>query len=150
MPAETTRKRIKTFSDYFIFGETKNVPEFENTATQIKTYCSLMKYCSIYSFIQPLKIAFTMLEMVIKFNQGFENRWMSIERKSIWTVCVITPQTQDVNWTYIRRSENVQDVFWTSYVRSIYVLYLQGNECYVYCFSLRWSKNSWNNYCIWN
>ena len=24
--------------------------------------------------------------------------------------------TQDVNWTYIRRSEDFQDVFWTSYV----------------------------------
>ena len=33
-----------------------------------------------------------------------------------------TPWTQDVNWTYIRRSEDVQDVFWTSYVLSIYVL----------------------------
>ena len=32
-----------------------------------------------------------------------------------------TQWTQDVNWTYIRRSEDVQDVFWTSYVRSIYV-----------------------------
>ena len=50
MSAEITRKR---FSDYSIFEETKNVPEFENIATQIKTYCSLMKYYSIYSFIQP-------------------------------------------------------------------------------------------------
>ena len=32
---------------------------------------------------------------------------------------VLSPQTQDVNWTYIRRSE---DVFWMSYVRSIYAL----------------------------
>ena len=30
----------------------------------------------------------------------------------------ITPGTHDINWTYVRRSENV---FWTSYVRSIYV-----------------------------
>ena len=36
--------------------------------------------------------------------------------------------TQDVNWTYIRRSEDVLDVFWTSYVRSIYVLCLRGIE----------------------
>ena len=35
-------------------------------------------------------------------------------------------QTQDVNQTYIRRSEDVLDVFWTSYVRSIYVLCLLG------------------------
>ena len=34
------------------------------------------------------------------------------------------PQIQYLNWTYIRRSEDVQDVFWTSYVRSIYVLCL--------------------------
>ena len=38
------------------------------------------------------------------------------------TLFQTTPWTQDVNWTYIRRSEDVQDVFWTSYVRSIYVL----------------------------
>ena len=30
--------------------------------------------------------------------------------------------TQDVNWTYIKRSEDVLDAFWTFYVRSIYVL----------------------------
>ena len=36
------------------------------------------------------------------------------------------PWTQNVNWTYLRRSEDVQDVFWTSYVRSIYVLCLEG------------------------
>ena len=34
---------------------------------------------------------------------------------------------KDVNWTYIRRSEDVQDVFWTSYVHSIYVLCLLVN-----------------------
>ena len=33
-----------------------------------------------------------------------------------------TPWTQDANWTYVRRSEDVLDVFWKSYVRSIYVL----------------------------
>ena len=41
-----------------------------------------------------------------------------------------TPSTQDANWTYIRRSEDVQDVLWTSYVRSIYVLCLLGNLRY--------------------
>ena len=29
---------------------------------------------------------------------------------------------------YVRRSEDVQDVFWTSYVRSIYVLCLRGKH----------------------
>ena len=37
-----------------------------------------------------------------------------------------SPETQDVNWTYIRRSEDVQDAFWKFYVRSIYVLCLLG------------------------
>ena len=38
-----------------------------------------------------------------------------------------TRWTQDVNWAYIRRSEDVLHVFWTSYVRLIYVLCLRGN-----------------------
>ena len=32
----------------------------------------------------------------------------------------------DANWTYIRRSEDVQHAFWTSYVRSIYALCPRG------------------------
>ena len=39
----------------------------------------------------------------------------------------LTSQTQDVNWTHIRRSEDVSDVFWTSYVLSVYVLCLRGD-----------------------
>ena len=34
---------------------------------------------------------------------------------------------QDKNWTYIRRSEDIQNVFWTSYVPTVYVLCLRGN-----------------------
>ena len=34
----------------------------------------------------------------------------------------VSPWTQDVNWTYKRRSKDVQDVFWTSYVLSVYTL----------------------------
>ena len=37
-------------------------------------------------------------------------------------------QTQDANWTYLRRSEDILDVFWTSYVRLIYVLCLWGYQ----------------------
>ena len=39
-----------------------------------------------------------------------------------------TPWAQDVNWTYIRRSEDILEVFWTSYVRSIYVLCSGGKK----------------------
>ena len=33
-----------------------------------------------------------------------------------------TPWTQDVHWTFMGRIKGVQGVFWTSHVRSIYVL----------------------------
>ena len=39
-----------------------------------------------------------------------------------------TPWAQDVNWTYIRRSEDILEVFWASYVRSIYVLCSGGKK----------------------
>ena len=38
------------------------------------------------------------------------------------TATSYSPWTQDVNWMYIRRSKDVQDIFWTSYIRSTYVL----------------------------
>ena len=34
---------------------------------------------------------------------------------------VASSYTRDVNWTYIRRSVDVQDVFWTSHILSIYL-----------------------------
>ena len=34
-----------------------------------------------------------------------------------------TGRKLNVNWTYVRRSKHVLHVFWTSYVRSVYVLY---------------------------
>ena len=39
-----------------------------------------------------------------------------------------TLQTQDVNWTHIRRSEDAMDVFWTSFVCLIYSLCLRGHS----------------------
>ena len=38
----------------------------------------------------------------------------------------VSPWTQDVSSTYIRRSEDVLNVFRTSYVRSVYVLFPGG------------------------
>ena len=40
--------------------------------------------------------------------------------------CVRITWTQDVNWAYIKRSEDLKDVFWTSWVCSIYVLCPEG------------------------
>ena len=39
--------------------------------------------------------------------------------------------TQNVNWTYMRSSKDVLDIFWTSYVRSIYVLCSGDSPCQV-------------------
>ena len=44
---------------------------------------------------------------------------------------VDSPWTQEVNWTYIRRSEDVLDALWTFYVRSIYVL-CPGGSTWLY------------------
>ena len=61
-----------------------------------------------------------------------KNQYYGITNDLIYTAqysvnCLaISPWTQDVNWKYIRHSEDVQDVFWTSYVRSVYVLCLRG------------------------
>ena len=37
-----------------------------------------------------------------------------------------TPWAQDVTWTYIRRSEDVQHVFWTCYEHSVWVVCPRG------------------------
>ena len=45
------------------------------------------------------------------------------KRQVNFTCCkVISPWAHDVNWMYIRRSEDIQDIIWTSYVRLTYVL----------------------------
>ena len=58
-----------------------------------------------------------------------------------------TPQTQDVNWIYIRPSEDVLDFFWTSYVRSIYVLCLRGAH-YLMKFKYSYLKPFGKIYCL--
>ena len=45
-----------------------------------------------------------------------------------------SPRILDINWTSIRRSEDFQDFFWTSYIRSIYVLCPGGCACH--CFDI--------------
>ena len=56
----------------------------------------------------------------------------------------MTPWTQDVNWTYKRRSEDVLDVFWMSYIRSICVLCPRGGS--VRPFSTLWKSSSLEEY----
>ena len=56
----------------------------------------------------------------LPYSQCLAKYWKRI----LWSTY---PQTQDVNWTYVKRSDDVQDVFRTSYVLSIYVLCLRGS-----------------------
>ena len=60
--------------------------------------------------------------MKIIFYPSIVNKVKLFDNKYLQFVLGFTPWTQGVNWTYIRRSEDAQDVFWTSYVRSIYAL----------------------------
>ena len=43
-----------------------------------------------------------------------------------WLFQELNTWAQNVNWTCIRRSEEIPDVFWTSYLRSIYVHFSGG------------------------
>ena len=78
----------------------------------------------VYQSFNPVSIQcfFTDSTIIIKF---------------IWTSMTNNLLKQDVNWTYIRSSEDVQDVLYTSYARS-YVLCLRGtgrcgklSACYI-------------------
>ena len=67
-------------------------------------------------------------------NKNFCKKNKALMKKGVFShikkvICNIktyikNPWTQDVNWTYIRCSEDAQNVFWTSIVLSIYVLCL--------------------------
>ena len=59
----------------------------------------------------------------------------------------VSPLTQDVNWTYIRRLEDVLDVFWRSYVCSIYVLCLRG--CFPWKIFIIAKQPYWNRTSAW-
>ena len=72
----------------------------------------------------------------------FRHIWIAQRLKIFHTI----PWRQDVNWTYIRRSETALGVFWPSYVRSIYIL-CPGDTTYFFRFRLvktecqSWIKN---------
>ena len=57
------------------------------------------------------------------------------------------PSRHEVNWTYIRRSEDVQDVFWTFYVRSVYVLCLRGRcRIKLFCVKIQLNQGVYTQY----
>lgn len=49
-------------------------------------------------------------------NKFFPVLPIQIEFGHLWLVSSPSPCSQDENWTYVRRSEDVLDVMWTPYV----------------------------------
>ena len=100
--------------------------------------CFLCQWLKVYKlyFSVTVKMFHYMLRYGVKFpalsSNIFKKSNLVPDSESLYFVfhsCDITKlrwllsqSTQDVNWTHIGRSEDVLDVFWTSYVRSIYVL----------------------------
>ena len=64
-------------------------------------------------------------------------KWVNCATTKLWLSCqtihtavdsfylrkYTSPWTQDVRWTYVRRSEDILEIFWTSYISSVEVLY---------------------------
>ena len=85
----------------------------------ITLLCNLFNHTSAWVFSCKFAAYFQNLFLISSVESCFcLDYWYDAVR-----FCELSPWTQDENWTYIRRSD-VQNIFWTSYVRSIYVLCL--------------------------
>ena len=78
-----------------------------------------------------LIIAFQSEAMIMPFSlkNGYRLNWSGLLIFSAMPekYLLLTPLTQDANWTYIKRSEAILDVLGTSYIRLIFVPFAKGN-----------------------
>lgn len=78
-----------------------------------------------------LIIAFQSEAMIMPFSlkNGYRLNWSGLLIFSAMPekYLLLTPLTQDANWTYIKRSEAMLDVLGTSYIRLIFVPFAKGN-----------------------
>ena len=81
------------------------------------SYCSLLLINFLYKRCHIIYMSYHIHVMKNIYPTGSHYHWF------IGTA----PSTQGINSTYIRRSKDVLKIFWTSYVRSIYVL-CQGSR----------------------
>ena len=61
---------------------------------------------------------------------------------------VMTPRTRNVNWTYLRRSEGIEVIFWMSYIRPSYVVcarWLWTTTWYSVLFGKITNQKIWEN-----
>ena len=68
----------------------------------------------------------------MKINSGVNNLILIIKKYN-YILKQITPWTKEVNWTYV----DVLDIFWTTYVSSIYVLCVGGKKCNIMLIDLQ-------------
>ena len=74
------------------------------------TNCIVIKRCCFTNCLRKRKNHQTFLgKMVIDRKVPFTS--LLVISLVIYMLMIRSPETQDVNWTYIRRSEDVQDVF---------------------------------------
>ena len=78
-----------------------------------------------------LIIAFQSEAMIMPFSlkNGYRLNWSGLLIFSAMPekYLLLTPLTQDANWTYIKRSEDMLDVLGTSYIRLIFVPFAKCN-----------------------
>ena len=101
-------KKVKTLWCFYI------IPlEQVSLSTNIPQNITIIYFLTFESIYSPEKFR------IWKLSVGTPIKWkrfFNFRNSSHYT------WTQDVNWTYIRHSDDLQEVFWTSYVRWIYVL----------------------------
>ena len=95
-----------------------------------------------YKYLCATACVFLWVSVKVSANSGFPAK---IPFKIKYTI-TREPKTQEVDWTYTRSSDNVQDIFWIFHVRSVYVLYLGSNLqtkiafCYFEVNTVFWKK----------
>ena len=97
------------FPNFIFHGRGSNPPSFSNLVT--KYYFRISERPSV--------------PKLYDFHPTYSRIFLNNESKNIDLLIFHWPQ--DVNWTYLKRSEDVLNIFWTSYVRSVYVLCLGGS-----------------------
>ena len=103
-----------------------------NVIVKLEEMLKLLKFLGIIALISFYKKSFlgyrflgnALLRQVKQSEEMFDTIWY------LWT--------QDVNWTFIRRSEVFQGIFWLSDVPSVYVLCPGGKLTWRLRWLLKW------------
>ena len=108
----------------------------ENTHAEVQFYWKynlLRFYCNfaevLCNFIEiVLWLGCSPVNLLHIFRTPFPKNTSGPYKGDLHLTCQLAQETQNVNWTYIRRSEDVQGVFRRSYIRSIYIMCLRGPD----------------------